>query len=85
MTSDYGDDRSCWLTQQVLLDHSPSVFPPLGPVVVPVHYMGEAQRAPLLELRVLVERLPASAPFGGAGGRFGLPDASPPYEEAYPP
>ena len=91
MTSDYGDDRSVyWLTQEVLLDHTPPVFPPLGPVVVPVHYMGEAQKAPLLELRVLAERLhapqPQSAPYDGAGGSlpsYGMPDASPPYEPAY--
>jgi hypothetical protein len=80
MTSGSGDDRSAyWLTHEVLLDHAPAVFPPLGPVVLPVHYMGEAQKAPLLELRVLAERLPAPQ-----AQSVGAPaDTSPPYEEAY--
>ena len=80
LSSDYGDDadRSVfWLTQEVLLDHAPAVFPPLGPVVVPVHFMGDAQKAPLLRLSVAAERL--NAPQPPSSPRM----ISPPYEEAY--
>ena len=79
LSSDSGDDadRSVfWLTQEVLLDHTPAVFPPLGPVVVPVHYMGDAQKAPLLRLSVAAERLDAPQPPSA-------PHLSQPYEEAY--
>ena len=79
LSSDYGDDadRSVfWLTQEVLLDHAPPVFPPLGPVVLPVHFMGDAQKAPLLRLSVAAERLDAPQPPSA-------PHVSPPYEPAY--
>ena len=71
MTSDYGNDPTVyWQTQVVLLDHSQAVFPPPAPVTMPVYSMEQAQKAPLLELRVVAETLAHSD--------------SPPYEEAYP-